>query len=252
MSGLLSHFFNSYANLGSFPPQKVKKAPRIQDIQNIALVLGIEKLERSHLNLNFLKEKKIIDAHWQLSPTSPKIASSSHVIQLNFQNGLTLMGLPKSLILRENIHNDQVNDLVSPTIIKRYVNSFANSVYQSLTVNLQRIFNLPNQQSFLSNYTKNNLLNQSIFFERFYPLLQSDIHWKYQLERCQLNFRTKLGNLRPETEKEIPFFLFLGGFKYRTYHFYPHERVKKVEQSLSYLEQDYKVFQELIENRFLG
>jgi hypothetical protein len=199
MSNLLSHFFKPHSPVNPFLS---KTTPKIQDIQNIALVLGIEKLDRSHLNLNFLQTHNIIDADWQLLPSSSKVSPSSQVIQLNFQNGLTLMGLPKSLIFREKIRNSQVSNLVSPTIIKQYINHFQDSNYCSFTVNIQRIFNLPNQQAFLSDYAKNHLLSKPIFFEHFYPLLQADIRWKYQLERCQLNFRTKVGNLQPKSAKE--------------------------------------------------
>ncbi|MGK7931092.1 MAG: hypothetical protein AB4041_06630 [Microcystaceae cyanobacterium] len=249
MSGLLSHFFKSHSTINPF---SAKKAPNIQDIQNIALVLGIKKLDTSHLNLDFLQKHNIIDKNWKLSSKSPKVPPNSQVVHLTFKNGVTLMGLPKSLIVREKIRIEPVSNLASLALLKRYINHFQNGVYNSLTFNMQRIFNLPNQQAFLGDYAKNNLFNERIFLGKTNPLLQADVHCNYNLERCQLNFRTKVGHLQPQSEKEIPFFLFLAGFKYKIYHFHAQERLRKIEQSLDYLEQDYQIFKALVEQRFLG
>ncbi len=246
MPTLFSQFFNSQQVLGSFSPKPVT---RIQDIQNIAFILGVEKLEQSHLNLSFLQAQKIIENEWTVKPSSRK---SSQVIQLDFNTGVTLIGLPNSLIFREKITDNNINQLKTPPIIERYINYFPQRIYRTFTVNFQRIFNLPNQQEFLHNYIKTHLLDNSLFEKNPPPLCQVDIQGKYQLKRCQMTFKTKVGNLEHSASQKIPFLLFFAGFHYSVYNFYSQERLEKIRQCLEYLNQDYQVFQELVEHRFLG
>lgn len=245
MSLLLNHFFHQEPILKPFSQSKI---PKIQDIQNISLVLGLESIELSHFHPESLIQAKIIEPTFAVK----KVSIQPQCVQLDFEQNITLIGLPKSFILRESMHNINLDSLKSLKIIQNYINHFQQAKYQSFTLNFQQIFNLPNQQTFLSNYVKNTLLS-SFTHQAMQPALsQINLQWKYQLEHCPLSLLIKVGNLTKFSAHHPPFLSFVGSFAYKIASFHPQERQRKLTNALNNIPQDYRLFRHLVDNQFLG
>lgn len=220
-----------------------------KDIQELAIAISAKNLTPTMLSEDFLKFSGIVPSEWE---ASKQPVLTPNLAQITFQNGVNIVAQPRSINFMEGIGNKKAEEIEIPKIARQYVEKLPNAEYQSLSISPKSLVPLPGSQDAARKYITGILLAPGSWQEIGKAPMQAAINLLYELEGCQLTLNINEAKLQLAEGKALPGLLFSGSFNYNISGNTPPERMQGLTRSLDRWQSDWKVFREIVHEKFLG
>jgi hypothetical protein len=99
-------------------------------VQEVLISIVTEQDLRSALNIDLINASGIIPIEWKLCEQP---ITTDNLIQLSFQNGVTISISERSIYILEQLDNKDLNSISAPTLASNFVNKFSRTNYQKFT-----------------------------------------------------------------------------------------------------------------------
>lgn len=251
----MSSYFQTFSfplvvNNSLLPVSMLNKTPSeilVQDQQKLALVIEVKPFKPIQLTEEFLKQESIIPCNWTQKKNG---ISNSKRVQLDFEEGITIIGELNQLIIQESIAPQNLEKMVFATVAHHLIEKLNTKNYTKIQLQFQRSFSISNIDNFGITYLKNNLLSSKLNQGIGNPLISGEISYVYRLDKCQLKLKVKAIQKQHNISPSLNF---IGNFNYQIEWLSLHYTLEQqVQLIISNWQLDYHKFTNLINTNFLG
>ncbi|MEY2976597.1 MAG: hypothetical protein RLZZ435_734 [Cyanobacteriota bacterium] len=217
-------------------------------IQELAIVLGAQNFKPTLLNPDSLTVAGIIPADWELA-RNPVV--TPQVAQLSFKNGVNFLAQGNVLTLSEGIRPGQ--DVQIPGIAQQYMSKMENAGYRTVGISPKVLIGFPGgTEDVARQFIVNQLIAPGPWREVGTKPMQAKVEFSYALDRCFLNLSIVEARIAQNEKPTIPAILFNSNFAYTLPADNPAQAVQMAHQRIQAWTEDWKFFQELVQQRFLS
>jgi hypothetical protein len=224
-------------------PSKTAPPITIQDKQELIFSMGIKPFASSQLTQDFLQNQGIIPQNWKLKT----LDNQPDLVKLDWQGHLIIKAQSNWLFFQENLDPQSLQPSVAAKIATEFVNKITNVTYQSLQLSIQRCFSISNYDKFATNYLQNTLLSPGLVQKVSNNWLGGEINYCYQLKQGKFYFTVKANQ-----QCQSSFLIFMGKFNYSLLQFPAQAKQNQIKKIINNWQQDYQIFIDLINSRFLA
>ena len=218
-------------------------------LQELVVVIAATNHSPAVINLEFLKYSGIIPMEWELARAP---IYTPQVVQLTFQNGVTITAQPNRVFFAEVIENKAVAEIEVAKLARKYAQSLPNMEFEAVGFNPTGHTSLGDQPEAIRQYFGETLLAAGPWMQVGQAPVRARINFTYTLERGQLNLTVSEAGLRQEDETVKPVIVFNGNFSYPVQGTNHSERLESLTQSLEYWQNDLEAFEAIINQNFLA
>lgn len=232
----------------TLPANVESSTPQIRDIHELGLTIAAKNLNPTMLSEEFLKFSGIIPTEWALAKQpvlNPRLA------QLTFQNGLTIVAQPATITFMEGIGPQGLTEFKSATIAQSYLEKLPYAEYQALSITPKSLIPMPDNPDSARKYITEILLSPGPWQELGKAPMQAGLNLLYQLERAQLSLNINEAKIQLSEQMSIAALLFSGSFNYAITGETEPERLNRLKEVITYWREDWDIFTELVNQRFL-
>lgn len=250
MSYFQTFLFPSVVNTSILPVSLSNKTPSeilIQEQQKLALAIEVKPFRPRQLTEEFLKQEKIIPLDWK-----QKRFVESNGVQLDFEEGVSILARNNLLILRETVEPQKLEKMLFSTVAHRLIDQLKNKRYLKIQLELQRSFSIPSSANFGISYLKKSLLSPRFNQWMGDNLISGEINYYYQLEHCKLSLKVKSFSKHKNNELSSPMLVFTGNFNYRLEFLTLLSPLHQLKTIISNWQLDHQNFINIINTKFLG
>jgi hypothetical protein len=220
----------------------------IKEIQEMAIAVSANNFSPNIINLEFLQLSGIIPKDWQLA-REPVV--NQNLVQLFFQNRVSIIGQQNIVTFIENIGIEEVKDLIISDIAKKFTQALPNADYQTVSFNPKSVIPMTGGKDAARKYITGTLLSPGSWQEIGRAPVQANLNLFYELDRCQLNVSINEANIQMPDQTSLAAVLFSGSFNYNVAKEEPIFRLNQIHKSIEHWDLDLSIFREMIEQRFL-
>lgn len=218
-------------------------------LQELVVVIAATNHSPAVINLEFLKYSGIVPMEWELARAP---IYTPQMVQLTFQNGVTITAQPNRVFFAEVIENKTVADIEVAKLARKYAHSLPNMEYEAIGFNPTGHTALGDQPEAVRQYLNETLLAPGPWLQVGQAPARARINFTYTLERGSLNLTVSEAGLRQEDETVKPVLVFNGNFSYPVEGTNHSERLESLSQSLEHWQSDLEAFQSIINQNFLA
>ncbi|MFZ9737445.1 MAG: hypothetical protein ACO3EZ_05495 [Prochlorotrichaceae cyanobacterium] len=217
-------------------------------IQELAIVLGAQNFKPTLLNPDSLTVAGIIPSDWELA-RNPVV--TPQVAQLSFKNGVNFLAQGNVLTLSEGIRPGQ--NVQIPSIAQQYMSKMENAGYRTVGISPKVLMGFPGgNEDVARQFIVNQLIAPGPWQEVGTKPMQAKVEFSYALDRCVLNLSIVEARIAQKEKPTIPAILFNSTFAYTLPADNPVQAVQVAQQRIQAWTEDWKFFQELVQQRFLS
>ncbi len=220
----------------------------LKEIQEMAIAISASSFNPNLINLDFLKFSGIIPTDWELSRQP---ISNPNMIQLFFQNRVSIAAQPNMVTFIENIGTGEFTDLLITDVAKQFTQKLPNADYQTVSFSPKSVIPFKGGADAGRRYITRTLLAPGAWQEIGKAPMQANLNLLYELDRCQLSLAINEANIQMPDQSSVPAVLFSASFNYAVANFEQSERLHQIHKGIEHWDLDLSVFRELIEQRFL-
>ncbi|MFZ4664958.1 MAG: hypothetical protein ACOYME_00850 [Prochlorotrichaceae cyanobacterium] len=215
-------------------------------IQELAIVLGAKNFKPSLLNPDALTVAGIIPADWELA-RQPVL--SAQVGQLSFKNGVNILAQGNTLTFSEGIRPGQEAQI--PSIARQYVTKMTNADYRTVGISPKVLIGFSREEDTARKFIVEQLIAPGPWRE-IGTQPQAKVEFSYRLDRCFLNLSVVEARIAQEGKPTLPALLFNSNFAYNFPEGDANQAVQMSLQRIDLWAEDWKLFQEIIQQRFIS
>lgn len=232
----------------SAPIETASQDKNIQ-LQELALVLTAKNLKPTLLNPDALTVAGIIPSDWELA-RQPVV--TPQVAQLSYKNGVNLLAQGNTLTLSEGIRPQQTVQV--PTIASQYVAKMNNADYRSVSISPKVLIGFATSpEDTARRFIVDQLVAPGPWKEISQQPMQAKVEFSYPLDRCVLTLAVIEARIAQDNQPTLPAILFNSNFTYALSEAMDAQaRVQLVQSRVGQWMEDWKMFQEIIQQRFLS
>lgn len=221
------------------------------EFNELAIVLFAGEIISTFLTPKFLKQSQIIPQEWKFTQ-QPQIDGNTG--QVAFTNGVNISVNTGFITFSENIsYNNLALNKVSKLATK-WVNTLHKFNYEAIEINPSSFFTFQdkNSKSF-SHFIPATLLTNGDWKEASEEPLRASLSLAYIIKQKQLNIKIDDVRLRQESDNSLyAGAMFNGNFFYEVTGNTKETRLQNVHQSINSWQEDFRIFQDLVNNKFLN
>ena len=177
---------------------------------------------------------------------------TSQVVQLQFNNGMSLTAHPGRILLTEVMGVRSLSDSQLSATARRLVRSLPNLEYQAMGFNPLGHVKLGETPEAVQHYFTQTLLAPGAWQQIGNEPVKSRISFTYRLDACQLNLTVSEAGFRHEDETVAAVVLFAGNFSCDITEGTAAARVEQICQALDRTAIDVALFQSIVNEKFLS
>jgi len=223
-------------------------ASSIREIQEIALTITTKNLNPAMLSEDFLKFSGIIPNDWELGKQPVLSPNFSQVV---FQNGVSVVAQPRTLIILETVDPQSDRDPKVPQVARQYVEKLPHAEYQAFSTGIKNIVPISGSQDAARRYVTGILLAPGPWQDFGKAPVQAGVNFLYLLEDCQLSVNVNEARLQVADRAAVPALIFAGSFNYNIASDSEIERLGKLTHAIDNWRSNWETFKELVHQRFL-
>jgi hypothetical protein len=152
------------------------------DVQELSLVIAVERQDPSLLTPDFLRYSGIIPQDWELSRQPVR---SQQAAQVSYQNGVSIIAYPDRTIFVEPISDKTEAEL--PHITQRYCEILRNLNFQAVGTNFRGHVLFPGTEDSAHQYLCNTLLSPGPWQNIGTAPMRAGLNLIYTFERNVMN-----------------------------------------------------------------
>lgn len=227
-----------------------KQTASISTVEEIGIIIAAQDLTPTMMSQDFLKFSGIVPKDWELSQ-QPILSPSA--AQLSYVNGVNITAQPRTITLSETLNNKQLEDIAISQIAVKYIEKLPLAEYLGVSFSPKILVPFPKNPQAVRLYITERLLNSGSWKNIGQAPVQAGINLTYSLERCQLSINIAEARLQQQKQPPVMALFFSGSFNYNVKQStVAEEKVKQLKQALSFWQQDFQDFRDIVHNRFLS
>lgn len=218
------------------------------DIQELSIVIVAKGANPTLLNPDFFVFSGIVPKDWQLA-RNPVV--SQRVIQLVFQNGISILVESGKITFSESISAKSEEEIAIAKMAAKYVETMPQADYQGIGINPKRIVTLKDQPDGAQKYLTQTLLSPGEWQQFGREPMQASLNLSYMLEDCRFQLSINPTQLQLPNDEQISGLLFSGNFHYELSTVTDAERQQQIHHALSNWYGLVETYRTLLETKFL-
>ena len=214
------------------------------DVQELSLVIAVERQDPSVLTPDFLRYSDIIPQDWELA-TQP--VRSQQGAQVSYQNGVSILAYPNRTVFVESIAAKPLESVEIARIAQRYSEVLRNLPFQASGVNLRGHALFPGDANAAHQYLCNTLLSPGHWQTLGSAPMRAGLNLVYTFERNLMNLSVQEAIARLPEQEQVPVVLFTANFETPLKAQSEAERLTQLHQSLQSWQIDLAKYREVVE-----
>lgn len=214
-------------------------------VQDLVISITAKNLNPTVVNPDLLKYTGVVPTEWELArePIYTKRA-----VQVAFNNGVNIIAEPSGVMFAEPLVNKSVESILVSSIAQKYAQTLPNMEFNAVGINLRGYISFDGSQELAGRYISEKLLAPGAWQEEG---MRASLNLVYNYERAPLYLNITEAVLQENDETTTPIVMFSGRFNYKLIGEDAKEKLSRLRQALENLQDDLKLYSELINNKFL-
>jgi hypothetical protein len=217
--------------------------------EELAIALVANQFNPATLQLEFLKMSGILPTDWELQKQPVLTASAS---QLVFKNGVSIVAQARTITFAQAINATNQNPLLTPTLVRQFVEKLPNADYQGITINPKILIAFPNKPGAATKFMTEKLLSPGPWINLGIAPVQTSMNFFYQLDRCKLLLNLNEAQIQQTDKPPMSALWFSGSFNYEVGNYTVAERLQQLALHAENWAADLETFRDIVINKFLG
>lgn len=180
------------------------------DVQELSLVIAVERQDPSLLTPDFLRYSGIIHQDWELSGQPVRAQQAARV---SFQNGISILAYPDRTIFVETFGDKAPESLEIPHLAQRYSEVLRNLKYQAVGVNFRGHVLFPGTEDSAHQYLCNTLLSPGSWQNIGTAPMRAGLNLIYTFERNTMNLSVQEAMMQLPEQERVPVVIFTANFE---------------------------------------
>jgi hypothetical protein len=180
------------------------------DIQELALVLAVERQDPSLLTPDFLRYSGIIPEDWELARQPVRTPQAA---QVSYQNGISLVAYADRTVFVETFGDRPAESIEVPSIAQRYSEVLRNLDFRAIGINFRGHVLFPGTDSGAHEYLCKTLLNPGSWQSLGTAPMRAGLNLVYTLEQSTLNLSIQEAMLQLPEQERVPVVVFGANFE---------------------------------------
>jgi hypothetical protein len=180
------------------------------EVQELSLVIAVERQDPSLLTPDFLRYSGIIPEDWELSRQPVRAQQAA---QVSFQNGISILAYPDRTIFVESFGDKAPESLEIPPLAQRYSEVLRNLKYQAVGVNFRGHVLFPGTEDSAHQYLCNTLLSPGSWQNIGTAPMRAGLNLIYTFERNTMNLSVQEAMMQLPEQERVPVVIFTANFE---------------------------------------
>jgi hypothetical protein len=212
------------------------------DVQELSLVIAVERQDPSLLTPDFLRYSGIIPQAWELA-RQPVCAQQA--AQVSYQNGVSIIAYPDRTIFVEPISDKAEAEL--PHIAQRYCEILRNLNFQAVGTNFRGHVLFPGTEDSAHQYLCNTLLSPGPWQNIGTAPMRAGLNLIYTFERNVMNLSVQEAMIQLPEQERVPVVLFTANFETPLQSQSESERLTGLQQAIQGWQGDLATYRQTVE-----
>ncbi|MBE9010644.1 hypothetical protein IQ250_10535 [Pseudanabaenaceae cyanobacterium LEGE 13415] len=170
-----------------------------------------QPLNPAIVNEEFCRYSGVTPMDWELAREP---IYTPQLVQLSYQNGVTITAQPNRILFTEVIANKAASDYRAAQLARQFVQALPNLKIEAFGFNPLGHAQIDDTEEATRNYLTQTLLAPGVWQNVGNTPMRSRLSLTYTLEQGQLNLTISEANLRGENDSFTPVIVFSGNFSY--------------------------------------
>jgi hypothetical protein len=214
------------------------------DVQELSLVIAVERQDPSLLTPDFLRYSGIIPQDWELSGQPMR---EQQAAQVSFQNGISILAYPDRTVFVEFFGEKDAESLELPYLAQRYSEVLRNLNYKAVSVNFRGHVLFQGAEGSAHQYICSTLLSPGSWQSIGTAPMRAGLNLIYTFERNTMNLSVQDAMLQMSEQERVPVILFTANFETPLKGDTPSERLSLLQNALEQWRNDLSVYKQTVE-----
>jgi hypothetical protein len=214
------------------------------DVQELSLVIAVERQDPSLLTPDFLRYSGIIPQDWELSGQPVRAQQAARV---SFQNGISILAYPDRTIFVESFGDKAAESLEIPQLAQRYSEVLRNLKYQAVGVNFRGHVLFPGTEDSAHQYLCNTLLSPGSWQNIGTAPMRAGLNLIYTFERNTMNLSVQEAMMQLPEQERVPVVIFTANFETPLQSRLETDPLSELHQSLSSWQADLGNYHQVVD-----
>jgi hypothetical protein len=213
-------------------------------IQELAIVIAVEKIDPTLLTPEFLNMTQIVPSEWEVLGQPMRSQEGS---QITYQQGVSIIAQPQRLSFVELIINKDVESIEVVKIAKSLVKILANLKFAGIGINFRGYLDFAGQEAAAQRFMFSHLLAIGDWQKIGTAPVQAGINLGFTFPDKKLNLTINEATVQQPDQTGAPIILFSGNFDYELNAAENSADLAKLEQILANWQQDMQLYKDVVE-----
>jgi hypothetical protein len=213
------------------------------DVQELSLVIAVERQDPSLLTPDFLQYSGIIPKEWELARQPVRAQQAA---QVSYQNGVSILAYPDRTIFVEPISDKTEASVELAHIAQRYCEILQNLNFQAVGTNFRGHVLFPGTEDSAHQYLCNTLLTPGPWQTIGTAPMRVGLNLIYTFERNVMNLSVQEAALQLPEQERVPVVLFTANFETPLQRRTESERLTGLQQAIQSWQADLATYRETV------
>ena len=220
----------------------------ILEFYELAFVLIAEEIISTFLMPKFLKESLIVPQDWEFKHP-PQIDAETG--KVSFTNDVIISANSGSITFSETLDTNNLGKAKVPQLVIKWVKTLSKFNYQVIEINPSAFFSFERDDKIFGHFISTALLADSDWKEASQEPLRGSLSLAYTIKQKQFNIKIDDILFRKADNSPRAGVMFYGNFFYEVTGNSQAEKLKRINRHLSLWQEDWEIFQDLVNNKLL-
>jgi hypothetical protein len=214
------------------------------DVQELSLVIAVERQDPSLLTPDFLHHSGIIPEDWELSYQPVR---GQQAAQVSYQNGVSILAYPDRTVFEEPLSDKAKKSVELPHIAQRYSEVLKNLNFRAVGVNFRGHVLFPGAKDSAHQYLCSTLLSPGPWQNIGIAPMRAGLNLIYNFERNTMNLSVQEAAMQMPEQELVPVLLFTANFETQLKSNPDSELLKELQQALSNWQKDLVTYSQAVD-----
>jgi hypothetical protein len=180
------------------------------DVQELSLVIAVERQDPSLLTPDFLRYSGIIPQDWELARQPVRAQQAA---QVSYQNGVSIIAYPDRTVFVEPLSDKAEDSVELPHLAQRYSEVLRNLNFQAVGVNFRGHVLFPGTEDSAHQYLCNTLLSPGSWQSIGTAPMRAGLNLIYTFERNTMNLSIQEAMMQLPEQERVPVVIFTANLE---------------------------------------
>jgi hypothetical protein len=213
------------------------------DVQELSLVIAVERQDPSLLTPDFLRYSGIIPQDWELSRQPVR---GQQAAQVSYQNGVSIIAYPDRTVFVEPLSEKAEGSVELPHLAQRYSEVLRNLNFQAVGVNFRGHVLFPGAEDSAHQYLCNTLLSPASWQTIGTAPMRAGLNLVYTFERNTLSLSVQEAMMQLPEQERVPVVVFAANFENQLQNRPQPEQLTGLQQAITSWQDDLGNYRQVV------